>query len=102
MSADKILSKWKSHIPPEERIEDVLQVLNKYFERVENPRRGSHIKVYDSYLKRFNELFPTFQVECRNGKFDIPRKGGQTVKKHYIERIIDLIEVVEKMKESGR
>jgi len=100
MSADKILEAWQTHVPPLVPLEDVLLVVEAKFEQL-LPPDGGHYRVYDSRLLRFQKMFPDHQTECLNGTFHIPTLSGRKVKAKYVKRVIDLLEIVEKMSEKG-
>lgn len=101
MSADKILEAWKVQVPPIVPLEDILLVVKAKFERL-LPSEGGHYRVFDSRLLRFQKMFPDYRIECLNGTFHIPTLSGRKVKGRYVKRVIELLEIVEKMTEKGR
>jgi len=100
MSSDKILAGWKEHVPAEVPLDDVLRVIDERFEK-RLPTEGGHYKVFDSRLLRFRKKFPEYPAECFNGVFHIPTVKGRKVKGRYIDRILELLEIVESMTEKG-
>ena len=80
---------------PELRIDEVINIL-RYFENHEF-KRGSHIKIQDSRLKRFKEMCPYDNRFPIGGEFTIPVKGGQKVKRIYINRLLEAIEIIQFM-----
>lgn len=94
MSYQKILEKWEKNIPKEVPLIDVLTVVKEVFDNVEEPRRGSHYKIYDHRFEYYIKLFPKEIDFSYDGRFTLPVKKGKWVKKFYVERILRVIEVV--------
>lgn len=101
MSFKKILESWTQYIPPRVPLRDVLTVAKNIFENVENPRRGSHLKIFDSRLKKFFIANPDYSRICLNGCFTIPHVSGREVKKVYVENMLKMIEIIEMGEEKG-
>jgi hypothetical protein len=96
MSSRKILDGWKRNIPPRVPLKDVLIVLKDVFETVEQPKRGSHLKVYDSRFEALIRSYPGSVDFSYDGRFTIPHAKGKEVKKVYIKRILNILEWIHK------
>jgi len=81
---------------PELRIETVENMIKSVFEYYEN-KRGSHIIVKDPRLAKYKKQNPLSTKYGLEGDFTIPVKSGQTVKRCYVEKIIEAIEICELM-----
>jgi hypothetical protein len=81
---------------PELRIEEVENIIKEFFEYYEN-KRGSHVIVKDTRLAKYKEQNPLSTKYGLEGDFTIPVKSGQTVKRCYVEKIIEAIEICELM-----
>jgi hypothetical protein len=101
MTHEKILESWSRFIPPRVPLRDVLTVAENVFEKVENPRRGSHLKVFDSRLKKFFIANPDYSKICLNGCITIPHVHGREVKRIYVENMLEMIEIIKKGEEKG-
>ena len=101
MTHEKILESWSRFIPPRVPLRDVLTVAENIFEKVENPRRGSHMKVFDSRLRRFFSANPGYSRICLNGCFSIPHVSGREVKRVYVENMLKMIEIIKVGEEKG-
>lgn len=84
----KILEKWRNNIPRDVRWEEVRNVLDTFFEGKWRQNRSSHVTVGDENLVRYPEYQPY-------GEFSIPIKGGKTVKKFYVQRLVCAIDALE-------
>ena len=101
MSAEKILETWKAHVPPQVDLDDVLLVAREKFESVKTPTRGGHYKVSHGKLRKFAVANPEYMRDCPFGIFDIPTVSGRRVKRYYVKRMIELINIIEQMAERG-
>jgi hypothetical protein len=101
MTYEKTLESWSRFIPPRVPLRDVLTVAENVFEKVENPRRGSHLKVFDSRLKKFFNANPDYSRICLNGCFSIPHVSGREVKRVYVENMLKMIEIIKVGEEKG-
>lgn len=101
MRADKILEAWNAHVPPLTDLSDVLIVANEKFESVRLPTRGGHYKACHSKLKKFADANPGYLRDCPFGVFDIPTVSGRKVKRYYVKRLLELIDLLEQMAERG-
>jgi predicted RNA binding protein YcfA (HicA-like mRNA interferase family) len=81
---------------PELRIEEAESIIKDSFEYYEN-KRGSHIIVKDPRLAKYKKQNPLSTKYGLEGDFTIPVKSGQTVKRCYVEKIIEAIEICELM-----
>ncbi|MDD8020003.1 MAG: hypothetical protein PHU81_02300 [Acidobacteriota bacterium] len=81
---------------PELRVEEVESIIKDSFEYYEH-KRGSHIIVKDPRLGKYKEQNPLSTKYALEGVFTIPVKSGQTVKRCYVEKIIEAIEICELM-----
>lgn len=77
------------------RAEEVENIIRFFFEKYEH-KRGSHIIVQDSRLKKYRELNQSSPYG-RLGHLTIPIKSGQKVKSFYVEKLIEAIEICEFM-----
>jgi hypothetical protein len=84
----KILEKWRTGVPRDVRWEEVRNVLDTFFEGKWRQNRSSHVTVGHEKLIRFPEYQPY-------GELSIPIKGGKTVKKFYVQRLIRAIDALE-------
>ena len=92
----QLKDKWaRGEKLPELRVEEVESIIKDSFEYYEH-KRGSHIIVKDSILAKYSEKNPVSQYGPE-GVFTIPVKSGQTVKRCYVEKIIEAIEICELM-----
>ena len=101
MSADKILEKWRIQVPPQVLLRDVLLVAKSKFESVTPPKGGGHYKIFDNRMLRLWRLRPDFISDCPNGTYGIATVNGRFVKGYYVERMIELIDIVDEMTEKG-
>jgi hypothetical protein len=101
MTHEKILESWSRFIPPRVPLRDVLTVAENVFEKVENPRRGSHMKVFNSRLRKFFSANPDYSRICLNGCFSIPHVSGREVKRVYVENMLKMIEIIKVGEEKG-
>ena len=81
-------------------VSEVLNIIKSYFELFEF-KKGSHIKVKDSRLKKFKEASPYDIQFSINGEFIIPTKGGKNVKQIYVKRLLDAIEIIRLMEQKS-
>ncbi|MFQ6083467.1 MAG: hypothetical protein ACE5WD_08920 [Candidatus Aminicenantia bacterium] len=88
--------KEKGEKLPELTVNEVNNIIKRYFENYEF-KRGSHIKVQDSGLKKFKEMCPDDNRFSKEGEFTIPVRGGQKVKRIYINRLSETIEIIQFM-----
>ena len=63
-------------------------------------KKGSHIVVKDSRLKKYAEMNPLSEYG-RNGQLTVAVKHGQYVARIYIKKILQAIEICELMEEKG-
>lgn len=101
MSHQKILEGLKRNIPIEVQLSDVLTVAKGFFDRVEEPRRGSHYKIYDHRFEHYIRLFPGEINFSYDGRFTFPVKKGKWVKKFWVERILRVIEIINSIEGKG-
>ena len=101
MTYEKTLESWSHFIPPRVPLRDVLTVAENVFEKVENPRRGSHLKVFDSRLKKLFIANPDYSKICLNGCITISHVHGREVKRIYVENMLKMIEIIKKGEEKG-
>jgi len=104
MSINKLINKLKvkyrrNEKLPELREEEVLNIIESTFEDHEF-KKGSHIVVKDSRLKKYAEMNPLSEYG-RNGQLTVPVKHGQYVARIYIKKILQAIEICELMEEKG-
>jgi|GEM_PF-2198206 hypothetical protein len=97
MSCEQILNKWRRYIPPRVPLSDVIKVIQKKFEKYEYPKRGSHLKIYDSRLEWFIRSNPGKIDFSYDGRFTIPIYKGKEVKKVYVKRILIIIDIMEEV-----
>lgn len=100
MSVKKLIRQLKERREKNEklielRVDEVENIIKAFFESYEH-KRGSHIIVQDSRLKRYGELNPLSEFG-RLGNLVIPVKSGQKVKAIYVKKIITAIELCEFM-----
>lgn len=84
---EKALKKWKESIQPLTPREDVETMGRRYGFEIEF-LKGSHMRFFHDVLKGkegYSEL----------GFVEIPSVGGQKVKKEYIKKLIQAIEIIE-------
>lgn len=77
------------------RVEQVENIIEISFESYDH-KRGSHIIIQDSRLKRYGELYGINDYGPL-GQLTIPVVGGQKVKAIYVEKLISAIEICELM-----
>jgi len=104
MSINKLINKLKDKYRrneklPELREEEVLNIIKSTFEDYEF-KKGSHIVVKDSRLKKYWEINPLSEYG-RNGQLTVAVKHGQYVARIYIKKILQAIEICELMEEKG-
>ncbi|MCK5543164.1 MAG: hypothetical protein KAI40_10775 [Desulfobacterales bacterium] len=88
---NKLLQKWKTNTPTTERRNKVESILDYYF-----PRQYAFVKGGSSHIVINSEKIKNFQDLTFNGTFTIPvSKGGHHIKKHYIKKLIKLLERIE-------
>ncbi len=88
--ASKLYEKWVANPPREVRLQEIKTVLNHYFPDMWDQTRGSHIVVRCEALKSSRDFQP-------HGEFDIPVKGGQKVKGHYVKTLIKAIDFIDEL-----
>ena len=88
--ASKLYRKWADNPPREVRFRDVKTVLDHYFPDTWEQGKSSHIVVRCEVLKTFQGFKPF-------GEFDIPVKGGQKIKGHYIKTLVKAIKIIEEL-----
>jgi len=104
MSINKLINQLKDKYKrneklPELREEEVLNIIKSTFEDYEF-KKGSHIVVKDSRLKKYAEI-NTLSEYGRNGQLTIPVKHGQYVARIYVKKILEAIEICELMEEKS-
>lgn len=101
MSVEKLLEAWKDHVPPRVPLDDALLVARQKFESVEPPRRGGHYRIFDGALKKAFERNPDALKDCPFGTWPMPTVKGRWVKGYYIERMLELLGIIEYIREKG-
>jgi hypothetical protein len=95
MGWEDILNDWKKSIPTEERLNKVLNVVKNKFQKWDW-MNGSHIKITDNRLLQYKrKIRPQDKNVAIDGSFQIPTIKGRKVLGQYIQRILDMIEIVE-------
>lgn len=100
MSVNKLIRRLKEKKRRNEKIpeltfNEVENIIKANFENYEF-KRGSHIIIKDSRLKRYNETCYSTEYG-RLGQLTIPVKSGQKVKSIYVKKLIEAIEICEIM-----
>jgi len=84
---EKRLKAWLNNPPTEEGVDAVHAVLKRYFPGKFESKGGSHIVLRDERLAVFSGFEPY-------GELSIPIKGGRRVKRRYLQRLAQAVEIV--------
>ena len=89
---EKLLDKWKNHVPPQAPKEEVFNLARHFGLLIETPKRGSHYLLRDIRLTEYNLTRKSQDIfdDC----FTIPVSGGKYIKNRYIKRLVDFIEFI--------
>lgn len=87
---EKRLSRWRIDTPTDVPVDEVLSILDRFFDGRYVRTGGSHIVVTDKRLIGLPGYGPL-------GDFSVPVKGGQRVKGFYLKRLAETIYILEEL-----
>lgn len=102
MNWKEILAKWKNNTPTEEKRDKVIKVIENVFHKWKWNIRGSHIIVEDERLKLYKrKLNPNNKDISHEGSFHVPTRGKKVIGV-YLDKIIEMIEIIEAFERSQK